>query len=60
MPKIHVVYVKTQLQRLRKIGLNRMYGVLKRFFSFNSLEKIMSMEGHVNGRSKQTKINIYI
>ena len=39
-PKIHVVYVKTQLQKLRKIGLNRTYNVLKRFFQLQQLRKI--------------------
>ena len=40
-PKIHVAYVKTQLKKPLKIGVNRMYtySVLKTFFSFNSLEK---------------------
>ena len=39
-PKIHVDYVKTQLQKFRKIGLNRTYNVLKRFFQLQQLRKI--------------------
>ena len=39
-PKIHVVYVKTQLQELRKKGVNRTYSVLKLFFQLQQLRKI--------------------
>ena len=40
---MYIVYVKTQLQKLRKlrkIGLNRKYNVLKRFFQLQQLRKI--------------------
>ena len=37
---MYIVYVKTQLQKLRKIGLNRTY-VLKRFFQLQQLRKII-------------------
>ena len=41
---MYIVYVKTQLQKLRKIGLNRTY-VLKRFFQLQQLRKIKYMHG---------------
>ena len=37
---MYIVYVKTQLQKLRKIGLNRTY-VLKIFFQLQQLRKII-------------------
>ena len=37
---MYIVYVKTQLQKLRKIGVNRTYSVLKIFFQLQQLRKI--------------------
>ena len=46
---MYIVYVKTQLQKLRKIGLNRTYNVLKRFFQLQQLRKIIVIDMYRNG-----------
>ena len=45
-----VVYVKTQPQKLRKIGVNRMYSVLKIFFQLKILASEFSKISECNVR----------
>ena len=50
---MYIVYVKTQLQKLRKIGVNRTYCVLKIFVyacNYSGAEKTLTaFPGAVNG-----------